>query len=232
MRDKDAGCEGILRGKEGPMSDRDDTQSFQAVDTERHAAVEVEEAPPPGGPPGPPRALFADAWPWLALLGILAVAALLAWLFVLRNDDSKQQTVPAVVGMQQQAAISRLTGDGYSVKALVQPAKQPRGIVAAQEPGGGSQLPKGSTVTLHVSNGRPLPSSATTTSATTTAATTTGATTTGATTTAATTTAGGGAATQVPDVTGQDEAAAAGQVEAAGLVPDTEPVGASGTPGF
>src|SRR5436305_8211 len=170
------------------MSDRDDTQSFQAVDTERHAAVEVEEAPPPARPPGPPRALFADVWPWLALLGILGVAGLLVWLFVLRNDNSKKQTVPAVVGMQQQTAISRLTGDGYSVKALVQPAKQPRGVVASQEPGGGSQLPKGSTVTLHVSNGHALPSpgTTTTTSATTTAATTTGA-------TASATTAAGGA---------------------------------------
>src|SRR5207248_6536073 len=64
----------------------------------------------------------------------------------------------------------------------------------------------------------------TTTSTTTTAATTTGA-------TASATTAAGGASTQVPDVTGQGEIAAAGQVEAAGLVPDTEPVGASGAPG-
>jgi len=184
-----------------------DTQAFESVDPAG--------PPPPGGPP--PRALLDDVWPWLALLGILAVAGLLVWLFVLRGHHHKSPVVPAVVGLQQQAAIERLTGDGYNVKAIVGPAKQPRGVVASQIPGGGSRLPKGSTVTLHVSNGRPAAVPVTTTTTATT-------TTTKPTTAPAPTVA-------VPDVTGQDMASGAGQVEAAGFVAETDPVSGGGTPG-
>ena len=100
---------------------------------------------------------------------------------------------------------------------IVAPAKRPRGIVVSQIPGGGTRLDRGQTVTLHVSNGNPvkvLP--VTTTAKTTTSASTQ--------TTPAQT-------APVPDVVGQDDAAAAGQVEAAGFVAETDPVSASGTPG-
>jgi beta-lactam-binding protein with PASTA domain len=183
-----------------------DTQAFEPVDPAGPS--------PPAGPP--PRALADDVWPWLALLGILAVAALLVWLFVFRGHHHKHQVVPGVVGLQQQAAIAKLTGDGYSVKAIVGPSKGPRGVVSAQAPGGGSQLPKGATVTLQVSNGHRATLPATTTTATTT----TRATTTPAAPTAA-----------VPAVTGQDMASGAGQVEAAGFVAETDPVQGGGTPG-
>jgi serine/threonine-protein kinase len=194
----------------------DDTQSFRAVDTERHEVIREEEAgpPPPAGPP--PGAWINDVWPWLGLLALLAVAGLLVYLFVLNDKGGDKQTVPAVVGLPQQAAIKRLTGDGYDVKAIVQPANRPRGIVVSQEPGGGSQLPKGSEVTLHIANGRKLVKPATTTAQETT---------TQQTTTAAAPT------SQVPDVTGQEMAAGAGQVEAAGFVAETGPVEGGGTPG-
>jgi len=198
----------------------EDTQAFQAVDTERHEAIRDEQVaagpPPPAGPP--PRALVADIWPWLALLGILAIAGLLVWLFVFRgNQGGDKRAVPAVVGLPQQAAIGRLTRAGFSVKAIRGPGKRPRGVVASQEPGGGSQLPKGATVTLHVSNGRRLVAPPKTSTQTTTITQTT--------TTAA------APAAQVPDVTGQDMASGAGQVEAAGFVADADPVEAAGTPG-
>jgi serine/threonine-protein kinase len=183
-------------------------------DTQAFEPIGPPGAPPPAGPP--PRALLNDVWPWLALLGILAVAGLLVWLFAFRGHHHKSQVVPSVVGLGQQAAIRKLTGDGYSVKAIVGPAKAPRGVVAAQTPGGGSQLPKGSTVRLQVSNGRRATLPATTTTATTTARATT--------TTAAPTAA-------VPSVTGQDMASGAGQVEAAGFVAETDPVQGGGTPG-
>jgi serine/threonine-protein kinase len=188
--------------------DREITQTFQAV--------EEPAAPPPGGPP--PGAWLDDVWPWLAVLAGLAVAALLVWFFAFRDSGGSHRVVPAVVGLQQQAAISKLTGEGYDVKAFLVPAKRPRGIVAAQTPGGGSQLPKGATVTIRVSSGR-IPSVATTTTA---AATTT---TTAATTTAAAPT------TQVPDVTGADLVSATGDVEAAGFVPDTQPADGGGQAG-
>jgi serine/threonine-protein kinase len=119
--------------------------------------------------------------------------------------------------MQQSAAIKRLTDDGYAVKAFVEPASRPRGTVVSQTPGGGSQLPKGSSVTLHISNGRRL-------GVTTAPAKTTTAPTTSSTTTAP------AATTKVPDVVGQDMASGAGQIEAAGLVAETSPVTSASAP--
>lgn len=182
------------------------TQSFEPVEPPPPA--------PPPPPPGPPRALAADVWPWLALLALLAIAGLLVWLFVLRGNG-KGDTVPAVVGLQQQQAIARLQDDGYSVKAIVEPANRPRGIVVSQAPGGGARLDKGSVVTLRVSNGRRLGvTTATTQTATATPTTTTTA-----------------AQAVAPDVAGQDMVSAAGQVEAAGFVAETQPVESSSAEG-
>jgi beta-lactam-binding protein with PASTA domain len=207
------------------VDEGDDTRAFRPIeDTQAHAAISeetvVEEPPPPSGPP--PRAVIDDIWPWLALLAGLAIAGLLVWLFVLRDDNSSKQTVPAVVGLQQQVAIEHLNSAGYNVKAIVAPAKKPQGIVVSQSPGGGSQLPKGSNVTLHVSNGAPPATPVTTT---TTQTTTTTHTTTQSTTTVATPT------SQVPDVSNTDLATAEGQIEAAGFVSEADPVDGSGTAG-
>jgi eukaryotic-like serine/threonine-protein kinase len=165
--------------------------------------------------------MLNDVWPWLALLGGLAIIGLLVWLFVFR-DTSKGKIVPAVVGMQQQQAIEELTGEGFGVQAFVGPSSKPKGIVFAQKPGGGSRLDKGQTVVIDVSNGIPV---TTTTATTTTATTTQQQTTTKQTTTTAPATA------SVPDVTGQTSSDAAGQIEAAGFVGETDPVEQSGTAG-
>jgi eukaryotic-like serine/threonine-protein kinase len=201
-------------GKEEPVEE--DTRSFQTAELER-----AQQAPPPPGPPPP--GSFGDIGPWLALLGIVVVGGLLVWFLVFHHRHHAKHVVPAVVGLQQQVAVARLTRAGYSVKVVITAVrqKQPRGVVTSQEPGGGSQLPTGSTVALGVSNGRVLkaPPPKTTTTRTTTT------TTTQATTTVAAPT------SQVPDVTGQDMAAGAGQIEAAGFVAETDPVQGSGTAG-
>lgn len=185
----------------------EDTQSRPAVPPRRRAR------PPATPPPG----LLRDVWPWLALLGVLAVAGLLVWLFVLNRDSGGGTVVPAVVGLQQQQAIARLTGDGFNVRALVKPSRKPRGTVFAQTPGGGSRLDRGETVEIEVSNGR--------------AVTAPPPTTTTATTTKQTTTAAAPTTVSVPSVTGQTAPAGAGQVEAAGLVAETAPVDTPGMPG-
>jgi serine/threonine-protein kinase len=151
-------------------------------------------------------------WPWLGLLALLAVAGLLLWLFVFRGNNH-QPIVPGVVGLPRQQAIARLTKDGYAVTAILGPAAKPSGIVVSQKPGGGSRLPKGKTVIIHVSNGKPVPSTETLTT-TTTATTTTQSTTTTA-------------SASVPNVVGQDMASGAGQVEAAGFVAETDPTNSS-----
>ena len=185
----------------------EDTRSFRTAELERPA--------PPPRPPGPPPSLVADLRPWLALLGTLAVAGFLVWFFLFHDRHEEKHVVPAVVGLRQRVAVARLTRAGYSVEVVRTAVRkqQPRGVVTSQEPGGGSQLPAGSTVALVVSNGRVLKPSVTTTRTTTTTRTATA------------------PAAQVPDVTGQDMAAGAGQVEAAGFAAETDPVRGGGAPG-
>jgi beta-lactam-binding protein with PASTA domain len=145
-------------------------------ETEITQDVPPPSAAPPPPPPAPPGFVLRDAWPWLALLGILAVVGLLVWLFVLRDRNDKGPLVPAVVGLPQQQAVTELTGRGFNVKVVIGPANRPRGIVISQIPGGGTRLDTGQTVTLHVSNGQSattVTTPTTTTSTTTTAQTTT-----------------------------------------------------------
>jgi beta-lactam-binding protein with PASTA domain len=188
-----------------------------AEDTQITQEHEVPGAPPPGPPPPP--GLFADVGPWLAVFGLVVLAGLAVWFFVLHQRGNHGKVVPAVVGQPQRQAVSTLTADGLNVQEIVGPSSRPRGIVAAQKPGGGSRLATGQTVTLHVSNGHALTAAPRLTA--TTAATTTTA---GTTTTAA-------AQVTVPSVTGQDMASAAGQIEAAGFVAETDPVQGSGAAG-
>lgn len=196
-----------------------------AIADETDITASHEPVPPPGAPPPvpppdarPPAFLARDVWPWLAALGVLVVVGLVVWIFVLRDNGNKGKVVPAVVGMQQQQAVAKLTADGFSVNVIVAPANKPRGIVVSQIPGGGSRVGKNQKVTLHVSNGRAI---TVTTSATTTAAST-------QTTTTQTTTQ---SQVAVPDVSGQDMTSAAGQIEAAGFVAETDPVTDSATEG-
>jgi beta-lactam-binding protein with PASTA domain len=180
--------------------DDEDTHAFRAVDTQTYEAVDPGPPAPAGPPPG---AWVEDVWPWLALLGVLALAAVLVWLFAFHDRHHAHRAAPNVVGLQQQVAIRRLQARGYSVEAVVGASKEPRGIVV-------SQSLSGSTMTLHVSNGR-KPAVLTTTVATTT-------------TTAAATTAPA-PTSQVPAVTNEDLVTAEGQVEAAGFVTEADPVG-------
>ena len=171
----------------------------------------------PAGPPPPPpgRRPFDGAGPWLGALAALAAIGFLVWFFGFRGHGGSGHVVPGVVGLREQAAIARLNRDGYDVKSIHEPLRRPPGFVGAQAPGGGSRLPARETVTIRVSTGKATAAPVATTAATTTAATTTAA----------------APAAAVPDVTGQSMASAAGQVEAAGFVAQTDPVQAAGTPG-
>jgi eukaryotic-like serine/threonine-protein kinase len=192
-----------------------------AEDTQITQEHEIPGAPPPGPPPAPP-GMFADVGPWLALFGLAVLGGLAVWFFVVHDRGNNGKVVPAVVGQPQRQAVSTLTGDGLNVQEIVGPSSRPRGIVVSQKPGAGSRVASGQTVTLHVSNGHSLAAAApriTNTTTTATAATTT----TSTSTTAAETT--------VPSVTGQDMASAAGQIEAAGFVAETDPVPGSETAG-
>jgi serine/threonine-protein kinase len=192
-----------------------------APDTQITEEHEVVGGPPPGPPPPPP-GMFADVGLWLLLFGLAVIAGLAVWFFLIHHRGNHGKVVPAVVGQPQRQAVRTITGDGLNVQEIIGPSSRPRGIVASQSPGGGSRVASGQTVTLHVSNGHSIGAAPRLTTTTTTTATTTSAATTA---TAPTTQA------TVPSVTGQDMATAAGQIEAAGFVAETDPVPGSGTPG-
>jgi len=65
--------------------------------------------------------------------------------------------VPNVVGIQQSAAQRRLHDGGLRPRVKYVPSSRPVGVVTGQNPGGGTQVKKGSTVLLAVSRG-PNPS--------------------------------------------------------------------------
>lgn len=89
-------------------------------------------------------------WWWIAgIVALLALAAAL-WFFVLKSD---QVRVPGVTGETETTATLRLQGAGFEVEADRIPNGQPEGTVIEQDPRGGEQAEKGSTVTLSVSLG-------------------------------------------------------------------------------
>lgn len=115
-------------------------------------AVEEEEYVPPRRPPPP------VLWPWLLLLLLLVAGGLAAAYFLTRDHDHKKSTttaaavtVPAVVGLKQDAAVRRLNAQGLVPRITTKPSNSPAGVVFAQQPGGGTQVARRSPVTITVS---------------------------------------------------------------------------------
>ena len=68
-------------------------------------------------------------------------------------------TVPSVVGLLRQAAITTLHNAGFNVSIAFEPSPdQPEGTVISQDPSGGAQLLQTATVTITVVKGSPSPS--------------------------------------------------------------------------
>jgi serine/threonine-protein kinase len=68
-------------------------------------------------------------------------------------------TVPSVVGLLREAAITTLHNAGFNVSTVFEPSPdQPEGTVISQDPSGGSQLLQTATVTITVAKGSPSPS--------------------------------------------------------------------------
>jgi eukaryotic-like serine/threonine-protein kinase len=121
-------------------------------------------APPPPAPPAlvrepvtpmPPPPMDPDEersrwWAWL--LGLLLVAALIVGAVLLLNG-SKQVTVPDVVGASQAAAEKALRDKGFSTDSTFETSPRRQGQVIGQDPSGGTEADKGSTVHLTVSGG-------------------------------------------------------------------------------
>jgi beta-lactam-binding protein with PASTA domain len=93
------------------------------------------------------RSHFRDRLPWLllALVGLLIAIGLIIW-YVGRSSS---KTVPAVVGLRVDAAVSRLQQDGFTVQIARQ-----SGIVFGQNPAADTRHDHGSTVHLLASKGQ------------------------------------------------------------------------------
>jgi serine/threonine-protein kinase len=68
--------------------------------------------------------------------------------------------VPSVIGLERQAAISALHNAGFTFATVLVGSDRRPGTVIAQDPGGGSPLIQGGTVTISVASGAPEPSPA------------------------------------------------------------------------
>ena len=120
-------------------------------DRRRSRAVTEEEVAEPAGPP--PERYW---WVWLLLLLLLVIGGLLAAYFFSRDNDHKRSaaaavTVPGVVGLKQDEAIRRLNERGLVPELVSRPSKFPPRTVFAQDPGGGTQVDRGSRVSVSVS---------------------------------------------------------------------------------
>ena len=85
------------------------------------------------------------------------------------SNGPPQVSVPTVVGETAQQAVSQLEGAGFTVNqqfvAVTDPSQD--GIVQSQNPDGGTQATKGSTVTIEIGQSSPAPPTTTTTPTTT-----------------------------------------------------------------
>jgi beta-lactam-binding protein with PASTA domain len=71
------------------------------------------------------------------------------------SSGPEQLTVPDVTGLSRDSAEARLRDDGFAVSVAEQESDEPEGDVISQDPAGGTELIRGSTVTITVSTGRP-----------------------------------------------------------------------------
>jgi eukaryotic-like serine/threonine-protein kinase len=74
---------------------------------------------------------------------------------LLVSQGPELATVPDVVGLSRSSADSRLRGEGLGVAVQEQESEEAEGTVIAQDPGGGSSVEQGATVTITVSTGIP-----------------------------------------------------------------------------
>jgi serine/threonine-protein kinase len=131
----------------------------------RPRAVAPPPAPPSYRTPGPyydyeepPRG--RSIWPWLLALGLIIAGAIGGWFLYSKIqqqlDNNRPVAVPDVRLMQRDLATLKIQQAGLKPLVVKGPDDTvPAGQVIDENPGGGSKVGKGSTVTLRVSTGKP-----------------------------------------------------------------------------
>jgi serine/threonine-protein kinase len=113
-------------------------------------AAVVAEVPPPLGPdPRPPRERRGNPWPWVFLVVLLIGAGVAAYLLT----RPKQVKVPLVVNLVQNVAIAKIDSAGLTPSPISESSSSPNGTVVSQYPLSGQKVDEGSTVRLVVSSG-------------------------------------------------------------------------------
>jgi eukaryotic-like serine/threonine-protein kinase len=121
-------------------------------------------APPAYRRPGyydyeePPRR--RSVWPWLLALGLIIAGGIGGWFLYTKIQDqlnsNKPVAVPDVLLLQEDLAKLKITQAGLSPQVIKDTSETVApGQVAKEEPGSGTKIGKGSTVTLTVSTGKP-----------------------------------------------------------------------------
>ena len=96
--------------------------------------------------------------PWLLVALLIAAAALAGWWAYNQIQDQLEESapvgVPLVEGLREQQAVEQIESVGLEADVEEQPSTEvERGIVIEQSPKEGTQVSKGSTVTITVSSG-------------------------------------------------------------------------------
>jgi beta-lactam-binding protein with PASTA domain len=110
--------------------------------------------PDDGGPDGPPQRQH-KAWPWVALIVVIAVLGASIFLIRTLNGSASGVAVPNIQGQQLAEAKQTLIGDGFKVGTVAHQHSTTvaKNLVINSQPGFGANEPKGTPIGIVVSLG-------------------------------------------------------------------------------
>ncbi|HYF26344.1 MAG TPA: Stk1 family PASTA domain-containing Ser/Thr kinase [Baekduia sp.] len=144
-----AALEDARHGTGTTVAFTDPTEATQIVQPSAAFAPVAYESTTYAAPAPPVEENRRRWWPAL-LIGLLVAAVVVA---VLLLAGGKDVTVPSVVGASESDAKVALSQRGLSSDTTQRQSERPEGTVIGQDPGAGTEVDEGSTVTLVVSSG-------------------------------------------------------------------------------
>jgi eukaryotic-like serine/threonine-protein kinase len=155
----------LLAGAAGGLAAGEATELLSEGPTRVVAPPPPRPTPPRRPPDYPPASPYDEPprkrkrWvPWVLVALLIAAAVLAGWWAYNQIQDQLEESapvgVPLVEGLREQQAIERIEAVGLEAEVEEQPSTEvERGIVIEQSPREGTQVSKGSTVTITVSTG-------------------------------------------------------------------------------
>jgi serine/threonine protein kinase/beta-lactam-binding protein with PASTA domain len=155
----------LLAGAAGGLAAGESTELLSEGPTRVVAPPPPRPTPPRRPPDYPPASPYDEPprkrkrWvPWLLVALLIAAAALAGWWAYNQIQEQLEESapvgVPLVEGLEQELAIERIEAAGLEAEVEEQPSlEDEEGIVIEQSPREGTQVSKGSTVTITVSTG-------------------------------------------------------------------------------